>query len=96
MPVGQTCAAAGMVEADPSGALDDPVVTLQERLAIEINVAACQAVEPATDLVEKALRELRLTSWTIEVREPTAGCVIAVIEPTSTRVLLIPRTSPND
>lgn len=93
---GQTCAAAGMVEADPSGSLDDPVVALQERLAIDINVAACQAIEPATDIVEAALRELELPSWTIEVRQPTATCVIAVVEPTSTRVLLIPRSSPTD
>ncbi len=93
---GQTCADAGLVDADASGLADDPVTRLQELLALRINLTPCQPVEPAVDLVEASLREVGLTDVTVDVREPDARCVLAVIEPSHTRVLLIPRSSPTD
>lgn len=96
LPEGQTCADAGMVEADASGALDEPVTRLQELLATDINLAACRSVESAMDLVEASLREVGLTDVTVEVRDPGARCVLALLEPTHARVILIPRPSPTD
>jgi hypothetical protein len=96
LSAGQSCDAVGMVDADATGTGSDPVVALQELLAVRVNLAPCQSPDAVTDRVDESLREVGLASWTVEVRDPGARCAFAVAEPTRTRVLLIPRSSPTD
>lgn len=85
------CESLGLPVADPELSLDNAaIVVLQDRIATEINAAACLPANRVKPLVEQILSETEITGWQVIIRSDAQAstCVKAAVDSTSKTVHL--------
>ena len=86
---GTGCATLGLLDADVTANVDDPVVELQEIAASLYGSGVCTSSEELFRSMEDALKTLELVDWTAVV-DGDAKCAVAAIDPSRLVVRIAP------
>jgi len=89
---GATCGQLGLVLADPEPTSENTaIVVLQDRLSVEINLAACQSVSAVAETARAILGESNLTGWTVATDPSSVDgvCGKADVDPASKRIVVV-------
>lgn len=95
VPALGSCADLGMSDADVGAMSSDPVVELQSVVEDRLNAHECRSAADAKAVIVEALKRLNLESWSVDMRNAAADCVLVAVEPSTARVVVINRPPSN-